>query len=184
MEIVMFKKLALVSAVVLLSACSTVPQKKVEGPESVTAEFMGGDVKVTFNKDGEFEIMQSAGTARVTSKLPSAREEAFIIANMRAKQKIVEFMKNELEGDKFANTASESLQQSQAFTGLAANAEVNSKIAYSVQENIKSKSKAILQGVYVESKSFDSEENIVRVVVRTGAKDINVAKQIRSMMGN
>lgn len=179
----MFKKIAIVSAIVLLSACSTVPQKKVEGPESITADFMGGDVKVTFNKDGEFEIMQAAGTARVSSKLPSAREEAFIIANMRAKQKIVEFMKNELEGNKFANTATESLQQGQSFTGRE-NTEVNSKIAYQVQENIKSKSKAILQGVYVESKSFDTEENIVRVVVRTSAKDINVAKQIRSMMGN
>lgn len=179
----MFKKIAIVSTIVLLSACSTVPQKKVEGPESITADFMGGDVKVTFNKDGEFEIMQAAGTARVSSKLPSAREEAFIIANMRAKQKIVEFMKNELEGNKFANTATESLQQGQSFTGQE-NTEVNSKIAYQVQENIKSKSKAILQGVYVESKSFDTEENIVRVVVRTSAKDINVAKQIRSMMGN
>jgi hypothetical protein len=183
MEIVMLKKIIVVSAVVLLSACSTTAQKKVEGPESVTAEFMGGDVKVTFNKDGEFEMMQAAGTARVTSKLPSAREEAFIIANMRAKQKIVEFMKNDLEGDKFANTATESLQVSQAFTGQA-NTEVNSKIAFQVQENIKSKSKAILQGVSVESKSFDSGENIVRVVVRTGAKEINVAKQVRSMMGN
>ena len=65
-----------------------------------------------------------------------------------------------------------------------ANAEVNSKIAYQVQENIKSKSKAILQGVYVESKKFDTSTNTVRVVVRSGSKDIAVAKQIRSMMGN
>jgi len=72
---------------------------------------------------------------------------------------------------------------SQAFTGQA-NTEVNSKIAFQVQENIKSKSKAILQGVSVESKSFDSGENIVRVVVRTSAKEIAVAKQVRSMMGN
>jgi hypothetical protein len=183
MEIVMFKKLALVSAVVMLSACSTVPQQKVEGTESVTAEFMGGDLKVTFNKDGQFELMQSAGTARVTSSLPSAQEEAFIVANMRAKQKIVEFMKNELEGDKFANTASDSLQQGQSINGQATN-EVNSKIAYQVQENIKSKSKAILQGVYVESKKFDTATNTVRVVVRTGVKDIGAAKQVRSMMGN
>lgn len=179
----MFKKIAIVSTIVLLSACSTMDDKRVEGPESVTAEFMGGDIKVTFNKDGQFEIMQAAGTARVTSTLPSAQEEAFIIANMRAKQKIVEFMKNELEGDKFANTASDSLQEGKSNNGQANN-EVNSKIAYQVQENIKSKSKAILQGVYVESKKFDSSTNTVRVVVRTGAKDINVAKQVRSLMGN
>ena len=179
----MLRKIAVVSTVVLLSACSTVPDKKVEGPDSVTAEFMGGDLKVTFNKDGQFETIQSAGTARVTSALPSATEEAFQIASLRAKQQIVEFMKNELEGDKFANRASDSIQQSLSMNGQA-NAEVNSKIAYQVQENIKSKSKAILQGVYVESKKFDTSTNTVRVVVRSGSKDIAVAKQIRSMMGN
>jgi hypothetical protein len=62
--------------------------------------------------------------------------------------------------------------------------EVNSKIAYEVQQNIKSKSKAILQGVYVESKSYDTATNTVRVVVRTGTKDISAAKQVRALMGN
>ncbi len=179
----MLKQFAVVSAVVLLSACSSLGDKRVEGPESVTAEFMGGDIKVTFNKDGQFELLQAAGTARVTSTLPSAQEEAFIVANMRAKQKIVEFMKNELEGEKFVNNATESLQEGQSINGQANN-EVNSKIAYQVQENIKSKSKAILQGVYVESKKFDTATNTVRVVVRTGTKDISAAKQVRALMGN
>ena len=178
----MLKRLAVVSAVVLLSACS-VMDKRVEGPESVTAEFMGGDIKVTFNKDGQFESLQAAGTARLTSTLPSAQEEAFIVANMRAKQKLVEFMKNELEGEKFTNTVYNSLQEGQSINGQANN-EVNSKIAGEVQESIKSKSKAILQGVYVETKKFDTATNTVRVVVRTGAKDISAAKQVRALMGN
>jgi hypothetical protein len=179
----MLKQLAVVSTVVLLSACSSLGDKRVEGPESVTAEFMGGDIKVTFNKKGEFESLQAAGTARVTSTLPSAQEEAFIVANMRAKQKVVEFMKNELEGEKFVGKASESLQEGQSLGGQANN-EINSKIAYQVQENIKSKSKAILQGVYVESKKLDTSTNTVRVVVKTGTKDIAVAKQVRALMGN
>ena len=178
----MLKRLAVVSAVVLLSACSSM-DKRVEGPESVTAEFMGGDIKVTFNKDGQFESLQAAGTARLTSTLPSAQEEAFIVANMRAKQKLVEFMKNELEGEKFTKTVYNSLQEGQSINGQANN-EVNSKIAGEVQENIKSKSKAILQGVYVENKKFDTATNTVRVVVRTGAKDISAAKQVRALMGN
>lgn len=178
----MLKRLAVVSAVVLLSACSSM-DKRVEGPESVTAEFMGGDIKVTFNKDGQFESLQAAGTARLTSTLPSAQEEAFIVANMRAKQKLVEFMKNELEGEKFTKTVYNSLQEGQSINGQANN-EVNSKIAGEVQESIKSKSKAILQGVYVENKKFDTATNTVRVVVRTGAKDISAAKQVRALMGN
>jgi hypothetical protein len=85
---------------------------------------MGGDIKVTFNKDGQFESLQSAGTARVTSTLPSAQEEAFIVANMRAKQKIAEFMKNELDGEKFVSKASESLQEGQSIGGQPNN-EIN-----------------------------------------------------------
>jgi hypothetical protein len=177
------KKLAVVSAVVLLSACSSFGDKRVQKEDSVTAEFMGGDIKVTFNKEGQFEMLQSAGTARVTSTLPSAQEEAFIVANLRAKQKIVEFMKNELEGEKFTKTVYNSLQEGQSINGQANN-EVNSKIAGDVQESVKSKSKAILQGVYVESKKFDTATNTVRVVVRTGAKDISAAKQVRALMGN
>jgi hypothetical protein len=92
-------------------------------------------------------------------------------------------MKNELEGEKFVGKASESLQEGQSLGGQANN-EINSKIAYQVQENIKSKSKAILQGVYVESKKLDTSTNTVRVVVKTGTKDIAVAKQVRALMGN
>ena len=46
----MYKKLAVVSAVVLLSACSSMPfgDKRVQAEDSVTAEFMGGDLKMTY----------------------------------------------------------------------------------------------------------------------------------------
>lgn len=181
-ESVMLKKFALVSTVVLLSACSSLTSK-VDGPDSVVAEFMGGDIKVTFNKDGQFESIQSAGTARVTSTLPSATEDAFIVASLRAKQQIAEFMKEEVEGDRFTNTLTDNIQNGSDINGQVIN-EVNSKIAKQVQENIKSKSKAILQGVYVESKKFDNSSNTVRVTVKSGTNDIAVAKQIRSMMGN
>jgi hypothetical protein len=182
MEIMMFRKLAVVSTVVLLSACSTLTSK-VDGPDSITAEFMGGDIKVTFNKDGQFESLQSAGTARVTSTLPSATEDAFIVATLRAKQQIAEFMKEEVEGDRFTNTLTNNLQKGNDVNGQVIN-EVNTNIAKQVQENIKSKSKAILQGVYVESKKFDNSTNTVRVTVKTSTKDVAVSKQIRALMGN
>jgi hypothetical protein len=178
----MFRKIAVVSSIVLLSACSTLTSK-VDGPESVTAEFMGGDLKVTFSKDGKFQSLQSSGTARVTSTLPSATEDAFVVATLRAKQQIAEFMKDEVEGDRFTNTLAKNIQTGNDVNGQVIN-EVNTKIAKEVQENIKSKSKALLQGVYVESKKFNNSTNTVRVTVKTGSNDIAVAKQIRSMMGN
>jgi hypothetical protein len=181
----MFQKFVVVSAVVLLSACSSLnmSNNRVDGPDSVTAEFMGGDIRVTFNKDGQFESIHSSGVARVTSTLPSATEDAFVVATLRAKQQIAEFMKDEIEGDRFANTLTDNLQKGSDVNGQIDN-EVNTNIAKQVQENIKSKSKAILQGVYVESKKFNNSTNTVRVVVKSGMSDIAVAKQIRSMMGN
>lgn len=180
----MLKQLAVVSAVVLLSACSTIGgNKKVEGKDSVTSEFMGGEIRITYNKDGQFESMQASGSARMTNTLPSGQEEAFIVAKLRAQQKMVEFMKNELESERFKKTVYESLQEGLTKNGQAEN-EANSKIASNVQEDIKTKSKGILKGVHVESKSFNTQTQTVLVVVKTGGKEIATANQIRSLMGN
>ncbi len=179
----MLKKLAVVSAVVLLSACSSFGGKKIEGKDSVTSEFMGGEIRITYNKDGQFESMTASGAARMTNTLPSGQEEAFIIAKLRAQQKMVEFMKNELDSERFKKTVYESLQEGQSNNGQANN-EVNSKIASNVQEDIKTKSKGILKGVHIESKSFNTENQTVLVVVKTGVKEIATANQIRSLMGN
>lgn len=183
MEIVMFKKLVIASAVVLLSACSTLDEKRVEKEDSVTAEFMGGEVKITFNKDGQFENITATGSARMTNTLPSGREEAFIIAKLRAQQKLVEFMKNELESERFKKTVYDSLQEG-VTTNNQANNDINSKIVANVQEDIRTKQKGILKGVHVESKKFDTATNTVLVTVKTGTKEINTAKQISRMMGN
>jgi len=178
-----FKRLILVSALATLTACSTVKNTAVEPSETVKTEFIGGDLILNFTKDGQFEFLTASGTARVTSNLPSAVEEAYVVASLRAKQKVVEFMNNEMEGEKFVDTINDSLQESFASNGQSI-VDVNSQIAYKVQENIKSKSKAILQGVSVDQKSFDKSSNTVRVTVRTGVREIATARQVRMLMGN
>ena len=179
----MLQKLAVVSAVVLLSACSSFGDKRVEKNDSVTAEFLGGEIRITYNKDGQFESMTASGSARMTNTLPSGQEEAFIIAKLRAQQKMVEFMKNELESERFKKTVYESLQEGQTIGGQANN-EVNSKIAANVQEDIRTKQKGILKGVHIESKAFDKETRTVLVTVKTGVKEIATANQVRALMGN
>ena len=178
----MFRKLVVVSSVVLLTACSSF-DKRIEGPDSVTSEFMGGEVKITFNKDGKFKSMVATGSARMVSNLPSAQEEAFIIAQMRAKQKLTEFLQNEIDTDNTTSIMSESLQDGQNVAGSDQN-QLNAKISRSVQEQIKSSAKTILKGVHVESKKVDTKTNIILVTVGTSEKNIAVAKQVRSMMGN
>jgi macrodomain Ter protein organizer (MatP/YcbG family) len=177
------KKLAVVSAVVLLSACSSFGDKRVEKADSVTAEFMGGEIKITYNKDGQFESMTASGSARMTNTLPSGQEEAFLIAKLRAQQKVVEFIKNELESERFKKTVFDSLQEGQTIGGQSNN-EMNSKIVSNVQEDIRTKQKGILKGVYIDSKSFDKETKTVLVVVKTSVRDIATANQVRALMGN
>ena len=42
----------------------------------------------------------------------------------------------------------------------------------------------LLKNCVVESKKFDTATNTVRVVVKTGTKDIQTAKEMRMLMGN
>ena len=180
----MLKKLLIVAGILTLTACSSVSLKNpVEGSDSVTSEFMGGEIKITYDKNGNFETIQASGAARVTSTLPTAREEAFIVAKMRAQQKMVEFMKTELESEHTKKTLYDSLQEGQNTGGQDAN-EINSKIVRNLTEEIKTKQKAILKGVHIESKKFDTSSNTVLVVVKTGTKEISTAKTVYTLMGN
>jgi len=177
----MMKKVLLVSLVALATGCSTAPTKDVAMTEPVSVSFMSGEVVMTISKDGQFESLTSSATARVSSGLPSARDEAVIVASLRAKQKIVEFMENEIQGDKFVNTTTKSLQKARSVNG-APDSDVDSSIAYDVQENIAARSRAVLRGVSVQSVEMNSSSNTIKVTVRTGAKEIGASSQLRSLM--
>lgn len=176
----MMKKVLLVSLIALTTGCASVSKEDMFG-EAVNVPFMSGEVMLTISKKGQFESMTASGVARVTSSLPSAREEAFIIANLRAKQKIVEFMETEMEGEKFIKNTTTSIQKSRTFGAPGVN-DIDSTIAYNVQENISSKARSILRGVHVESTEFNPNANTLKVTVRTGVREIGTASQVRSLM--
>ena len=92
-------------------------------------------------------------------------------------------MRTDLESDKFIRTVYNSLQEGETIDSSAVN-KVNSKIASEVQENIKQRTASILQGTFVDSKKFDNATKTVRVVVKTGVKDVAAAKTLKSLMGN
>lgn len=178
----MKKVLSVLFLAVSLTACSTV--KTSPAPtETVEAPFLDGEVVVVFTKDGQFDSMTASATSRVVSSLPTAREEATVVATLRAKQRMVEFMQTEMESERFVTTATKSLQQAQTFGGPDS-VEVNSQIAQDVQQDIRAKSKAILRGVHTQTAVYDASSKTVKVTVKTGAKEIVAAKQIRAMMGN
>ena len=137
MEKVMYQKLAIVAVAVSLTACSTFSSKKDE--RSVKSEFFGGDIKVTYKMSGEFESISSSGTAKVTSNAPDASEKAFIIASLRARAQIAEFMKTGIESEKFKQTVSNSLQEAEEELKSSSMTVVKDKITSELQENLKQK---------------------------------------------
>lgn len=175
------KKFVIVALAVMLSACSTFTAKKDE--PTVNTNFMGGSIKITYKINGELDTLTSSGTAKVTSTLPSAVEEAYLVATLQARKQIVEFMKVEVENSNFIKAVAESLQEGVNVNGTPDN-KVTSKIATELQDNIRQQSKAILTGTFVSDKSYDPATRTVKVVIKTGPEDAAIAKAVYRMMGN
>lgn len=178
----MYQKLAIIAVAVSLTACGTFSSKKDE--RSVKSEFFGGDIKVTYKMSGEFESISSSGTAKVTSNAPDAAEKAFIVASLRARAQIAEFMKTGIESEKFKQTVSSSLQEAEEELKSSSMTVVKDKITSELQENLKQKTEAILRGTYVESKEFDKGTSTIKVVVKSSTRDIDTAKNLSRLMGN
>lgn len=176
------KYLSMIVLAVMLSACSSFGSKKDE--RSVKSEFFGGDIKVIYTMGGQFESISSSGTARVTSNAPDAAEKAFIVASLRARQQMVEFMKLDLESEKFKQTVYNSLQEAEEELKVASTTVIKDTITSELQENIKQRTNAILRGTFVDSKVFDKSTSTVKVVVKSSTKDIEAAKNLSRLMGN
>lgn len=171
------KKLATFTVVVMLTGCSTFSENKND-VHSVTTEFVSSSIKVTYTREGDVELIQSTGAARITSNLPSAREEAASIAVLKARRQLAEFIKVELESDRFVATITNSLQRTND-----GQTDINSNIAYDLKENIKQKSNAILMGTMVESERYDEASKSMVVVVRASPRDRKAMNQMRGIMG-
>lgn len=164
---------------IILSACTSVKEKT---DAKVVSEFLGGDIKVTYSKSGEFDSLVSSASVKVISDLSSAKEEAVSVATVRARRQISEFLKTEVASERFVTAVTNSLQESDAVSGVSAST-VNSKIAMNVRETIRQKSESLLKGTFVESEKFDANSKVVTVTVKTGMKETGVANTVRKLMG-
>jgi hypothetical protein len=187
MENVMKKLMIAVMITAALSGCSTIKNMtgtSDEKPKPVVSEFLGGNIKVNYTSKGEFESMTSSHTIKLTGSLPYSQDEAYQVAILKARKQIVEFMKVDLESEKFTKTVFENLQESVSEDKKETGNTVNAKIAGELQSSIKQKSSAMLKGTYVEAKSFDAPSNSITVVVKTSTKDVETAKNLSKLMGN
>ena len=66
-------KYLLIFLLALSVGCSTT-KKDEESANKVSSTFLGGSIKVSYTKDGQFDFLTSTANAPVTSQLPSARD--------------------------------------------------------------------------------------------------------------
>ena len=168
--------------VALLAGCSTFGGKKDE--QIVDTKFMGGEMKISYTWSGELKAVESSGTGKVVSNSPGAVDEAYIVATLRARQQLAEFIRLDLDSEKFKRSVFESLQEAENETRQAVSNNVKSKITTNVQEDIRQKASVILRGTYVSDKVYDSSTRTVKVTVRFTPEDLIMSKKLNRLMGN
>lgn len=176
------------------------------------AEFLEatGTVQLQFSDAGEWLVIKTTGTAPINFNHPQGREDAFMLATMRAKRNLVEFLTNDVKSGKVAENVTKT-----ALTDLVTNKNTEdrrrdskkesdslfgsdgettggmyseedrkraSKIAQSVTETISDNSQFILRGAYVAKREVTRDNNMVAVTVLVSKKSMNAAAQVRTQM--
>lgn len=174
----------------ILAACSSTKPEPSDGPRLsnvagdggvLTTGFTGSGVKVAYRKDGQWERITSTASAKFTSSLGSAADEATVVATMKARRQIAEFLNLKVTSKKTLEEVSETLESNNTESSLdpekdqAAKvkaAKVTQRLIDSLQQN----STAILNGTVVESEFVDAEARQVTVTVFVDRKTQTAAK--------
>jgi hypothetical protein len=171
------------------------------------AEFLetNGTLQIQFSEEGEWLVIKTVGTAPINFNHAQGREDAFMLATMRAKRNLVEFMSNDVKSAKTAeNIAKTSLRDivknsntetknrkvdpdsdDDGVTGGMASEEDRrraNRIAQSVTESMSDNSQAILRGAFVAKREVSRENNMVAVTIQVSKKSINASANLRTMM--
>lgn len=176
------------------------------------AEFLetAGTVQLQFSEEGDWLLIKTSGTAPINFNHAQGREDAFLLATMRAKRNLVEFLNNDIKSGKavenvtktvlkdiVSSNGSENSKRSKDTKSdelFGSDTEVDhsqysqeernraSKISQSVTENINDNSQGILRGAYVANRSIDRESNMVAVTLMVSKKSINAAAVVRTQM--
>jgi hypothetical protein len=168
--------------ILFVSACSFTPEPQAQNVKAlIKTEFLGGGLTIAYDEDGEFQSITSVSTSKVTSKLPSAVEEALKIATLKARRQIAEFINTEVQSDRFTSSVSDSLQAAETLNDDTAS-KLRNTIALKVRENITQTSSQILKGTFVQSEKHDAYKNQVIVTVVTGVGSVDTSNQLMKLM--
>jgi hypothetical protein len=171
------------------------------------AEFLeaNGSLQLQFSEDGEWLVIKTTGTAPINFNHPQGHEDAFMLAGMRAKRNLIEFLNNDVKSTKTAeNITKTSLRDlvsvkntEQRNPDVKKNDEDDSqgvdtyseedrrrasRISQNVTESIRDSSQGIIKGAYIASRRIDRDSNMVTVVLVVSKKTINTSANVRKMM--
>ena len=176
------------------------------------AEFLetAGTVQLQFSEEGDWLLIKTSGTAPINFNHAQGREDAFLLATMRAKRNLVEFLNNDVKSGKavenITKTALKDIVSSNSNENRKRNKDTKTdelfgsdtevdnsqysqeernranKISQSVTETINDNSQGILRGAYIANRSIDRESNMVSVTLMVSKKSINTAALIRTQM--
>ena len=205
------KRLTILITVLSLLGCATgnrlphpdSPAKTDEASspqtESVFLE-TSGTLHLVFDADGNWQKIVASGSADLSGDSPTARESALMIAIMRAKRTIAEFMNNDVKSsktlDRIAKTYSSAFsmetadgdQQEISETSIepdsgernTAQEKQAQRLASKIVEHIRDSSAAIIKGAYVSHRSLENERVIVELTATR--ESIGAAKLVSRMM--
>jgi hypothetical protein len=172
---------------------------------------MYGHVKLEFDENGEeWLTLESTGTAPLNFNHANSREEAFMVANMRAQRNLTEFLSSSVKSDKFTDsiskvvlddtlngTTSDVKKPTQGLDALGEMVRIDktetasensekrnraNKVAQTVKETISQSASGILKGTMIVDRKIDADVNMVAVTIRVSKKSINASRKIKNQM--
>lgn len=205
---------ALVAPIValMLAACSFTGGKQPPSPdvaprlaESAFQE-SGGALHLTFDAQGNWVKITSKGAASLNKDTPSGRETALMIATMRAKRSVAEFLSNDIKSTKtltrVAHSYARAFQSEETENQAASMNDLDSeamadldidgkgvptekarqaqRFASILTERIQDNSAAILKGAYVSHRALHDGQVVVELT--TTRQSVAAAHQVSGMM--
>ncbi len=170
------------------------PQAESEFVES------SGTLHLVFDAEGNWQKIVAKGSADLSGDSATARESALMVATMRAKRTVAEFMNNDVKSSKtldriaktyssaFSSETADGDQQEVSETSIepdfgernTAQEKQAQRLASKIVEHIRDSSAAIIKGAYVSHRSLENERVIVELTATR--ESIGAAKLVSRMM--
>jgi hypothetical protein len=213
------KTLIVTTLALVLAACSSTGTKQAGDVDSATKagaaatrvtesafDGTGGTLNLVFDDQGNWVKVTAKGTASLSEGTPSARETALMIATMRAKRSVAEFLTNDVKSAKTLalvarsyarafqsedtenNAASMNDLDSDAMAdldidgngGRTEKARQAQRFASILTERIQDNSAAILKGAYVSHRAQQDGQVVVELTATR--QSVAAAHQVSGMM--